>query len=173
MQMYDYTMCPGGNCHRKLGCLRFIGEPSGRQDYYGSPPFASDNSCTEHLDAQKDLRWMINKEETEQLAYGLSTFRMSKDESIWLMARVQLEIDHLIHAQYSRLPKKIGRSPSERIALTPASITDEEIQMAAYYFSLYFHGTLQELHWFIAQSHLMYHLLTDKITATLARHLGD
>jgi hypothetical protein len=173
MQMLEYTMCPGGNCPQKLGCLRYICEPVGRRDFFGSPPYAADGSCTEFLDAQKELRWMINAEESEKLAYGLSTLGMSRDETIWLMARVQLEIDHLIHARHSRLPKKKGLSPAERIVLEPDPVTDEEIQTAAYYLALYFHGTVQDLHWIIAQGHLMQHLLTDKITATLARFLRD
>ncbi|MBN1412253.1 MAG: hypothetical protein JW969_15515 [Spirochaetales bacterium] len=173
MNMYDMTMCTGGNCPRKLGCLRFIGEPAVNQEFFGIPPLSADMSCLEHNDAQTTFRNEVDKDETEKLAYGLSTFGMSRDETIWLLARVQLETEHLSRADYSRITGKKGMKKEDKIELKIKSVEDEEIQIRAYYISLSFKGSNEDLHWFIAQQHLVHHMLHDRIKSTLARYMPD
>lgn len=47
----DICMCAGGECPQKTHCLRFTAVVTGRQDFFGIPPYLnSQTACTFFMD---------------------------------------------------------------------------------------------------------------------------
>ncbi|TAH19128.1 MAG: DUF2934 domain-containing protein [Cytophagales bacterium] len=83
--MLDITLCSGGNCPTKQNCYRHTAEFFGRQDFFGSPPYAT---TIGHCDY-----FLSNIEQIRKQAYLIWLAKGSpegQDEAIWIEAEKEI-----------------------------------------------------------------------------------
>ncbi len=88
---YDVCMCGGNRCPLKENCLRYTGRISGRQDFFGSPPYNFSTGTCDHY--WSDLP---HPEQIARLAYQMwerENYPEHRSIEFWLKAE-----DILVHS---------------------------------------------------------------------------
>lgn len=91
MLSYDRTLCDGGACPQKAGCVRYRAIGYGRYDSFGAPPFDSKSGACAHFDPLEALR--PGEAQIRERAYHLwlaAGRPEGQAQEHWLKAQAQL-----------------------------------------------------------------------------------
>jgi hypothetical protein len=151
----DKTLCPGGDCPHRFLCFRYLAESSGRQDFFGSPPYTANGICNEFWDARESFRHALKPELIRQKAYELSQSHLNLDTLCWLLAESQTRIDGFYDA------KLLPELPF-RMAIQFPPLTEQYIRDRAYFHSVACYDSRDILNWLIAEQMLLFQALLQR-----------
>jgi hypothetical protein len=163
--MQDVTMCTGGACPQKYGCMRFLGEIDGRQDFFGNPPFKNDGTCEHLMNVREALMIRVPREYVTRRAYEIFKENRSYHDYAWFLAELVLLIEHVVRGDLAVLNIALYKSAPESWVLSKAAIPQEDIRIAARTIAGK-HATVQELHWCLAEASIFVNMLQQRVKET-------
>ena len=146
---YDICLCSGYQCPHRFLCLRYLAEPSGRQDYFGSPPISPSGFCDSFMDARPTFLRSILPHVISRLAEDICQQNHTIPELHWLLSEIQLRIENL-----------------NEVALS--QVIPEHIRLNAYFISQNLYSA-EDLHWFIAEQTLLEKILKIRIAELIKK----
>lgn len=169
--MHDMTMCPGGNCPLRFGCLRFVAEPAGKQDFFTNIPYTSDKGCREFIDAMKMIRKTITNTEIQKEAYLIFKQNREFNQYVWTLAEERIKLEYLVQGRFSfPSPDQKDKIPKAQIDLTLNDLPSMKVQVQAYLISVDMKPSIQMLHWVIAETTILYRKLKEYIRKAIIRN---
>jgi hypothetical protein len=152
--MYDMAMCPGGVCPRKYGCMRFIGEVEGRQDFFGSPPFKDAETCEYFLDVRTELARRLTPQEIAARAFEIFKENRTYHDYAWFLAEVLLVIEQVVRGDPAVIATDALLADPKSWAFNKRAVDQDDIRMAARAIAGK-HAPVKDLHWALAEASLL------------------
>ncbi len=152
--MYDICMCPGGECPRKLGCMRFIGEIEGRQDFFDRPPFKDAETCAQYMDARAKLAKRFTRNQVAARSFEIFKENRTYHDYAWFLAEALLVIEQAIRGDPAVIGVDALLANPETWTFNKRALKQEDIRIAARSIAGK-HAPVQDLHWSLAEASLL------------------
>jgi hypothetical protein len=166
--MYDITMCPGGACPRKYGCMRFIGEIEGRQDFFGSPPFKDEETCEHFMDARRELARRLTQQRVSCRAYEIFKENRTYHDYAWFLAEALLVIEQVVRGDPAVTGVDALLADPKAWTFNKRAVNQDDIRIAARTIAGK-HALVQELHWSLAEASLLLRALEARFRDVIPR----
>jgi hypothetical protein len=166
--MYDIAMCPGGKCPMKYGCMRFIGEIEGRQDFFGSPPFKNAETCEYFMDARAELAKRFTREQVAARAFEIFKENRTYHDYAWFLAEALLVIEQAVRGDPAVIGADALLADPKAWTFNKRAISPDDVRIAARSIAGK-HAPVQDLHWSLAESSLLLRALEARFREVIMR----
>ncbi len=148
------TMCPGGACPRKYGCMRFIGEIEGRQDFFGKPPFKDAERCEYFMDARPELTRRLTKQQIAAKAFEIFKENRTYHDYAWFLAEALLAIEQVVRGDPAVIAADALLADPSTWTFNKRAIGQDDVRIAARAVAGR-RTPVHDLHWSLAEASLL------------------
>ncbi|MEX2715139.1 MAG: hypothetical protein Q6370_002440 [Candidatus Sigynarchaeota archaeon] len=162
------TMCPGGKCPRKYGCMRYIGKIEGRQDFFTVPPFKDAETCAHYIDARVELARNFTHEQIAARAYEIFKENRTYHDYSWFLAEALLVIEQVIRGDPAVIAPDACLADPNAWTFNKRAISQDMIRIAARAVAGK-RAPVQDLHWSLAEASLLLRALEERFRDVILR----
>ncbi|MBN2150510.1 MAG: hypothetical protein JW839_03585 [Candidatus Lokiarchaeota archaeon] len=166
--MDEQTMCHGGACPRKYGCMRFIGEAGGRQAYFERPPFKDAESCEYFVDARACLACGLTPHEIARRAFEIFKEDRTYHDYAWFLAEALLVIEQVVRGDPAVIAPDAMLADPGTWTFNKRAVSQDDVRIAARAVAGK-HAPVQDLHWSLAEASLLLRALEDRFRVVIPR----
>nr|MDO8086209.1 hypothetical protein [Candidatus Sigynarchaeum springense] len=162
------TMCPGGWCPRKYGCMRYIGKIEGNQDFFTTPPFKDAETCAFFMDARVELARHFTHEQIAVRAFEIFKENRTYHDYSWFLAEALLVIEQVIRGDPKVIAPDAYFADPKTWTFNKRTISQDIIRIAARAIAGK-RAPVQDLHWSLAEASLLLRALEERFRDVIPR----